>query len=84
MESAIAAGALRQLAAELRGELAALSARDVGGNALLQLRKQSLIVDQMHACDVVEGLLDAKGGPPASAADWGWARQLRYYLEQVR
>lgn len=39
---------------------------------------QAMIIDLMHAADVAEGLA---ADPPASADDWPWARQLRFYLE---
>lgn len=36
-----------------------------------------MIIDLLHAADVAEGLA---ADPPASADDWPWARQLRFYL----
>jgi hypothetical protein len=106
VEAAIASGALPKLASQLRGELAALAACDHSSHSLLQLKKQALIIDLMHSCNVVEGLLGDGGngggravrpssdqgggllcspaGPPTSMSDWAWARQLRYYAEQVR
>jgi hypothetical protein len=62
VEAAIRTGKLQQLSSELRQELAALSSRDCSGNTLLQLKKQGLIIDLMHACDVVEGLLGSGSG----------------------
>lgn len=84
-EAAICNGTLQQLAVELRQELAALSSKDYSGHSLLQLKKQGLIIDLMHSCDVVEGLLGSSNGqrPPTSPEDWAWARQLRYYSTQV-
>jgi hypothetical protein len=92
VESAIRSGKLQQLSSELRQELAALSARDCSCSSLLQLKKQGLIIDLMHACDVVEGLLGGGSGSagavgsdnvPRSPEDWAWAKQLRYYAAQV-
>jgi hypothetical protein len=98
VETAIRSGKLQQLSSELRQELAALSSRDCSGHNLLQLKKQGLIIDLMHACDVVEGLLGSSSsssgfsagakaggseGVPRSPEDWAWAKQLRYYAAQV-
>lgn len=92
VEAAILSGSLQQLAAQLRQELAALAAKDYSGNALLQTKKQSLIIDMMHSCNVVEGLLaPAEGhagapegaGVPTHPKDWAWARQLKYYANEV-
>jgi hypothetical protein len=59
----------------------------------LQRKKQGLIIDMMHSCNVVEGLLappeDAgcgaagAAGVPTNPQDWAWARQLRYYSDMV-
>ena len=40
-----------------------------------------MIVDLMHACDVAEALA---ADPPASAADWAWAKQLRFYSDSAQ
>jgi hypothetical protein len=86
------------LARDLRQELATLASKDYTNHSLLQLKKQGLIIDLMHACNVVEGLLaggDLAGNSSAMAAgkaapamptspeDWAWARQLRYYVDQA-
>jgi hypothetical protein len=93
VEAAISSGTLPQLATQLRQELAALAAKDYSSNALLQTKKQSLIIDLMHSCNVVEGLLapEASGSGaagfverPTSPKDWAWSRQLRYYANVVR
>lgn len=93
VEAAISSGTLPQLASQLRQELAALAAKDYSSNALLQTKKQSLIIDLMHSCNVVEGLLapEASGAGaagfverPTSPKDWAWSRQLRYYADVVR
>lgn len=92
MEVAITSGSLPKLATQLRQELAALAATDYSSNGLLQLKKQSLIIDMMHSCNVVEGLLAPEDGPggtagpaaaPTSTKDWAWSRQLRYYADAV-
>lgn len=92
VEAAISAGSLPQLAAQLRQELATLATKDYSRNSLLQMKKQSLIIDMMHSCNVVEGLLapttDAAGaasagGVPTSVKDWAWTRQRRYYADLV-
>lgn len=92
VEAAISSGTLPQLASQLRQELAALAAKDYSSNALLQTKKQSLIIDLMHSCNVVEGLLvpEASGAGaagfverPSSPKDWAWSRQLRYYANVV-
>eukprot|EP00879_Flechtneria_rotunda_P022050 GHRR01023264.1.p1 GENE.GHRR01023264.1~~GHRR01023264.1.p1 ORF type:complete len:267 (+),score=88.06 GHRR01023264.1:122-802(+) len=84
VEAAIRSGSLPQLAAELRQELAALSTKQYSTHNLLQLKKQALIIDLMHSCDVVEGLLAGDGsGPPTSTEDWAWSKQLRYYAMQA-
>lgn len=92
VEAAITSGSLPQLAGQLRQELAALAATDYSSNALLQVKKQSLIIDIMHSCNVVEGLLAPEGsvggaaGPeamPTSPNDWVWVRQLKYYADTV-
>eukprot|EP00878_Enallax_costatus_P024703 GHUV01026383.1.p1 GENE.GHUV01026383.1~~GHUV01026383.1.p1 ORF type:complete len:1576 (+),score=459.42 GHUV01026383.1:1611-6338(+) len=85
VEAAIQSGTLPQLASELRQELTALASKDCSNHSLLQLKKQGLIIDLMHSCNVVEGLLGTEGGeaPPRSPGDWVWTRQLRYYAEQV-
>lgn len=92
VEVAISSGTLHQLATALRQELAALAAKDYSNNSLLQQKKQSLIIDMMHSCNVVEGLLlpedtaaRAAGpvGVPTCPKDWAWARQLKYYADAV-
>lgn len=40
---------------------------------------QALILDLIHNVDVLEQLIDAKA---ASADDWAWQRQLRFYRSQ--
>lgn len=92
VEVAISSGALPHLATALRQELAALAAKDYSSNSLLQQKKQSLIIDMMHSCNVVEGLLSPQDtaagaarpvGVPTSPKDWTWARQLKYYADVV-
>lgn len=92
VEAAISSGSLPQLAAELRQELAALASKNYSSNSLLQMKKQSLIIDMMHSCNVVEGLLapedgaagtDGPVGVPTSPKDWAWTRQLKYYADAV-
>lgn len=99
VESAITSGSLPQLASQLRQELATLAAQDYSASALMQLKKQGLIIDMMHSCNVVEGLLapcredgsssNSSGlgggaGVPTSPKDWAWTRQLKYYASAVR
>jgi hypothetical protein len=69
-----------------------LAAKDYSSNSLLQQKKQSLIIDMMHSCNMVEGLLvpedtaaGAAGpvGVPTCPKDWAWARQLKYYADVV-
>lgn len=81
VERAIADRSLPQLAAELRSELAALSAADYSGHRLLSLKKQALVLDLLHYCRLAEELAEA---PPGASRDWQWARQLRYYADTVR
>jgi dynein heavy chain 2 len=79
-ETAVQSGTLRQLASELRQELAALSSTNYTSQPLLQLKKQALIVDLMHNVEVVDSLIKAN---PTGISDWEWSRQLRYYATQV-
>jgi hypothetical protein len=93
VEAAISGGSLPALSTALRMELRELTGRQCTDAPLLQRRKQALIIDQLHACDVVDGLLGvtmtntattntaqfATSTIPTSPSDWEWARQLRYY-----
>ncbi len=84
VEQAIQQGRLPTLAAELRAELASLSAADYSGHTLLQLKKQALVMDLLHYCQVVDMLVAENGGAGVGAvSDWTWQRQLRYYQVQV-
>jgi hypothetical protein len=80
VESAIQSGTLSQLATALQGELARLSATDCSSQVVLQLKKQGLIIDLMHQCDVAEQLAALQ---PSKASDWEWSRQLRFYGSQA-
>jgi hypothetical protein len=64
----------------MRGELARLSATDCSSQVVLQLKKQGLIIDLMHQCDVAEQLAALQ---PSKASDWEWSRQLRFYGSQA-
>nr|ADI46856.1 DHC1bf [Volvox carteri f. nagariensis] len=77
-ELALKAGAagLAKLVADIRMQLQKLTSSDFTGHHLLQLKKQALVLDFIHYCDVADYL--AKNGV-SGTAEWGWTRQLRYY-----
>ncbi len=45
-----------------------------------QLKKQALVLDLLHYCEVAEELAAAS---PSSTSEWAWTRQLRYYAAKV-
>ncbi|KAG2486208.1 hypothetical protein HYH03_015170 [Edaphochlamys debaryana] len=77
-EIALKAGpsGLAKLVTEMRQQLSKMAGSDFTGHNLLQLKKQALVLDFIHYCDVVEYLAKDKIG---STTEWGWTRQLRYY-----
>nr|ADI46936.1 DHC1bm [Volvox carteri f. nagariensis] len=77
-ETALKAGSsgLARLVADMRAQLQKLTGSDLAGHHLLQLKKQALVLDFIHYCDVAEYLAKDK---VASTTEWGWTRQLRYY-----
>lgn len=81
-EAAIKQGAsgLKQLQQLQAAALGALTQADYTGQALLQLKKQSLVLDYIHYLDMVETLLKEH---TTSVSEWAWTRQLRYYHRSV-
>ncbi|KAG2426397.1 hypothetical protein HYH02_014824 [Chlamydomonas schloesseri] len=77
-EVALKAGSsgLAKLVTEMRAQLMKLTGSDFTGHHLLQLKKQALVLDFIHYCDVAEYLAKDK---VAGTTEWGWTRQLRYY-----
>ncbi|GFR50179.1 hypothetical protein Agub_g12346, partial [Astrephomene gubernaculifera] len=77
-EVALKAGAagLGKLVTDMRAQLHKLTSSDFTGHHLLQLKKQALVLDFIHYCDVAEYLAKEK---VAGVTEWGWTRQLRYY-----
>ncbi len=69
-------GGLSKLVADMRAQLTKLTQSDFTGHHLLQLKKQALVLDFIHYCDVAEALAKDK---TAGVGEWGWTRQLRYY-----
>ena len=52
--------------------------RDSSAGKVLELKLKALILDTIHHLSVVESLIEAK---VTSVEDWGWKRQLRFYLD---
>ncbi|GLI62890.1 cytoplasmic dynein 1b heavy chain [Volvox africanus] len=67
---------LAKLMGEMRTQLQKLTSSDFTGHHLLQLKKQALVLDFIHYCDVAEYLAKDK---VSGTTEWGWTRQLRYY-----
>nr|BCL66104.1 cytoplasmic dynein 1b heavy chain [Volvox africanus] len=65
-----------KLVADMRTQLQKLTSSDFTGHHLLQLKKQALVLDFIHYCDVAEYLVKDK---VTGTTEWGWTRQLRYY-----
>ncbi|MEW5298927.1 MAG: hypothetical protein WDW36_001997 [Sanguina aurantia] len=68
--------ALAKLLKDTREQLSQLTASDYTSVALLQLKKQALVLDFIHYLDVVEHLIAQK---TTKVTEWAWTRQLRYY-----
>nr|BBC28429.1 cytoplasmic dynein 1b heavy chain [Yamagishiella unicocca] len=77
-ELALKAGpsGLAKLVTEMRAQLQKMCVSDFTGHHLLQLKKQALVLDFIHYCDVAELLVADK---VTGSTEWGWTRQLRYY-----
>ncbi|KAG1663699.1 hypothetical protein FOA52_013267 [Chlamydomonas sp. UWO 241] len=78
VEAALKGGpsGVNKYANDVRGQLQRLAGSDYTGQTLLQLKKQALVLDFIHYVDVCEQLVKAQC---ATAGEWAWRRQLRYY-----
>lgn len=72
---------MKQLQAAQAAALRTLTQSDYTGQHLLQLKKQSLVLDYIHYLDMVDTLISEN---TSSVGEWAWTRQLRYYQHGVR
>ncbi|KAL3676900.1 hypothetical protein R1sor_026848 [Riccia sorocarpa] len=75
-EEALQVGALRSLHQELSRKLLTLTEYGGPDAALKRSSVKALVLDLIHAVDVVDRLEEEKA---SQTTDWAWSRQLRYY-----
>ncbi|CAG0883700.1 unnamed protein product [Cyprideis torosa] len=81
-ERAIQKNGLAELHHDMKKQLEALTsaefdASDADGK-VLELKQKALILDTIHAIEVLEALMEAK---TRSLDEWIWQKQLRYYMK---
>ncbi|CAG0920502.1 unnamed protein product, partial [Notodromas monacha] len=81
-EIAIGGNSLSRFRTELENLLESLTTQDLDSTdpetQVLELKLKALILDTVHNIDVVTQLITAN---VKDVADWGWQKQLRYYLD---
>ena len=84
-EAAIRSNSLQEFSIEMESQLDSYANTDMsggGGDAasnVLELKCKSLILDTIHAIDVVENLIKNN---VRSTEDWLWQKQLRFYMDK--
>jgi dynein heavy chain 2 len=76
IETKIQGGQLLQFKGELQEKLVNMTSQSAPG-ALAQAKLKSLILDLIHNISVLDEMLASK---VQRASEWGWFKQLRYYL----
>ncbi|XP_067663541.1 cytoplasmic dynein 2 heavy chain 1-like isoform X1 [Haliotis asinina] len=84
-EEAVKRGGLRSFLAEIENQLESYTSVDLAGAGkegeahVLELKLKALILDTIHAIDVVNVLMNSG---IKSTEEWQWQKQLRYYLRR--
>eukprot|EP01116_Phalansterium_solitarium_P024803 TRINITY_DN91_c0_g1_i2.p1 TRINITY_DN91_c0_g1~~TRINITY_DN91_c0_g1_i2.p1 ORF type:complete len:4088 (+),score=2028.04 TRINITY_DN91_c0_g1_i2:171-12434(+) len=77
-EQALLKGTLKQLAQELRDQLAKYTSYESGNDVIIYTKIKALVLDIIHYMDVVDYLKDWEKDKLDS---WAWQKQLRFYME---
>ena len=86
-EAAIRSNSLHEFCIEMEASLDAYAKTDMSGdtadvdNDVLELKCKALILDTIHAIDVIDKLVQNN---VKSTEDWMWQKQLRFYMEKGR
>lgn len=86
-ETAIRSKSLQEFSIEMESQLDSYANTDMSGDdgdaasKVLELKCKALILDTIHAIDVVETLMKNNVN---STEDWLWQKQLRFYIEKGR
>ncbi|KAM7436007.1 Cytoplasmic dynein 2 heavy chain 1 [Porites harrisoni] len=83
-EAAIKSNSLQEFQIEMESQLESYTSAEIGGgdapeSHVLELKLKALILDTIHAIDVVQQLI--KHGVK-SADEWMWQKQLRFYMQK--
>ncbi|CAM9184751.1 unnamed protein product, partial [Discosporangium mesarthrocarpum] len=78
VEAAISQGNVGALTVSLKSLLNQYTSYDLSSRPLMQLKIKALVLDLVHSMDIVDQLQKAN---VQSLEDWGWLKQLRYYLK---
>lgn len=85
-EAAIKSNSLQEFQIEMESQLESYTNAEIGGgdspgseSHVLELKLKALILDTIHAIDVVQLLI--KHGVK-STDDWMWQKQLRFYMQK--
>ncbi|XP_064610087.1 cytoplasmic dynein 2 heavy chain 1-like isoform X3 [Liolophura sinensis] len=84
-EDAIRGGRLRDFMREMEQQLEVYTSVDLGSagddvsSHVLELKLKALILDTIHAMDVISTLMELR---VSSVEEWAWQKQLRYYLRR--
>ncbi|CAB3978327.1 cytoplasmic dynein 2 heavy chain 1-like [Paramuricea clavata] len=86
-EAAIRSNSLQEFSIEMESQLDSYANTDMSGGAgdaasnVLELKCKALILDTIHAIDVVDNLIKNK---VKSTENWLWQKQLRFYIEKAQ
>jgi dynein heavy chain 2 len=84
-EAAIRSNSLQEFSIEMESQLDSYANTDMSGGAgdaasnVLELKCKALILDTIHAIDVVDNLIKNN---VKSTENWLWQKQLRFYIEK--
>ncbi|XP_041357041.1 cytoplasmic dynein 2 heavy chain 1-like isoform X2 [Gigantopelta aegis] len=84
-EEALKRNGLRSFCSEMENQLESYTSVDLGASSsegeghVLDLKLKSLILDTIHAIDMVHKLMNTQ---VHSVTEWEWQKQLRYYLRK--
>lgn len=85
-EKAIASGSLSSFNKDLESQLESYTSVDMSESSgetaghVLELKLKALILDTIHAIDVVHQLI---GAGTRSTGDWMWEKQLRFVMTEI-
>ena len=85
-EKAIANGSLSSFNKDLESQLESYTSVDMSESSgqtaghVLELKLKALILDTIHAIDVVHQLI---GAGTRSTGDWMWQKQLRFVMTEI-